>query len=148
MKFLNSDGLRTVLSKIKEKFATKEELQELAKKSDGGGYEEIVVRVQKEYEFYFKLIKIGRRVDVFQMIEASNAVDVLPNSFKADKGTCIGVMYKIVGRNYFSTSTRTYGLFVNYTLGLTEEIESSFQLKYYFNYGVTQIYIGSYITKE
>mgnify|MGYP001658416918 FL=1 len=37
MKFLDSEGLRMVLSKIKDKFATKEELQELAKKSSGGG---------------------------------------------------------------------------------------------------------------
>lgn len=36
MKFLNNDGLRTVLSKIKDKFATKEQLQELEKKVGGG----------------------------------------------------------------------------------------------------------------
>lgn len=37
MKFLNSEGLRMVLSKIKDKFATKEELKEIEKKSTGGG---------------------------------------------------------------------------------------------------------------
>lgn len=42
MKFLNNDGLRTVLSKIKEKFTTKEELQELAKESDGGGMKRLL----------------------------------------------------------------------------------------------------------
>lgn len=36
MKYLNSDGLRTVLSKIKGKFATKQELQEVEKKVGGG----------------------------------------------------------------------------------------------------------------
>ncbi len=36
MKFLNSEGLRMVLSKIKDKFATKQELQEVEKKVGGG----------------------------------------------------------------------------------------------------------------
>lgn len=36
MKYLNSDGLRTVLSKIKDKFATKQELQDVEKKVGGG----------------------------------------------------------------------------------------------------------------
>lgn len=35
MKYLNSDGLRIVLSKIKDKFATKQELQDVEKKVGG-----------------------------------------------------------------------------------------------------------------
>lgn len=37
MKFLNSDGLKVVLSKLKDKFYTKSEVDEKLKSVSGGG---------------------------------------------------------------------------------------------------------------
>ena len=43
MKYLNSDGLKVVLSKLKEKFYTKSEVDEKLKSVSGGGTEEYIV---------------------------------------------------------------------------------------------------------
>lgn len=157
MKFLNSDGLRTVLSKIKDKFATKEQLQELEKKS-GGGYEEVVVKVlNNNKRYYFKLIKIGRRVDVYQIHDTSNAVDVLPTSFEANEQTCLGTIYNSEdssGLKYFESKYNNRGLVIDDTLGVTEEKDyiygnDTYTLTFYlYRKDLKQIYIGSYITKE
>lgn len=64
MKFLNSDGLKVVLSKIKELFYTKTEVDEKLKSVSGGGTEVsefyvklIDARYQKTFFFNFKIIE-------------------------------------------------------------------------------------------
>lgn len=152
MKFLNSDGLRTVLSKIKDKFATKEQLQELEKKSSGG-YEEVVVKLRNNKEC-FKFIKIGRRVDVFQVFESKGTIDTLPPKFRTSTPTYVGIIYP--GEKSFD---RDYG----FMLFIDNELTIKTMSRYFCcdsNYNrqsmriekisnmLDEIYIGSYITKE
>ena len=156
MKYLNSDGLRTVLSKIKDKFATKQELQDVEKKV-GGGYEEVNIRLNTvnvngygnaEYK-YFKLIKIGRRVDVFQVKELVIFTNYLPLNFRTNLATFIGYCYrKTNNKKYFFDKSclivKDSVYVYNYENGNYENVD----LAAVSQNNIDQLYIGSYITKE
>lgn len=159
MKFLNSEGLRMVLSKIKDKFATKEELQELAKKSSGGGYEEVVVQVMNTgNRFYFKLIKIGRRVDVFQILNNKDVLDELPPKFLPTEKTFVGRIFDVYTSGFSYNMENSRLLTVAKRLNIDGKTHISIEVQTWkvsksFNYiemerNIKQIYIGSYITKE
>lgn len=88
MKFLNNDGVRTILNKIKDKFATKQELQELAKKSSGklvpsndGGIVDLSDYVKKEeLQEQLKNVKVGnvRLVDKYPDNPEENVLYFIP----------------------------------------------------------------------
>lgn len=152
MKYLNSDGLRTVLSKIKNKFATKQELQDVEKKV-GGGYEEVNIKVTlNAYTRYFKLVKIGRRVDVFQVHSAYPVSTSLPPKYQASETVFIGLTLGSDGGNKFLSDGLIEGLFVDTNLRMSARALSSNDIKARAVLGgspaISQLYIGSYITKE
>lgn len=155
MKYLNSDGLRTVLSKIKDKFATKQELQDVEKKV-GGGDEEVIVRVDlqnnSQDQRYFKLVKTGRRVDVFQVEPPGSYAYSLPVKYQSNKLTFIGMTYKYerTYRNTFFEETDSFsGLFVDTSMCLKPNVMDANNAHVGFaDRYVEQVYIGSYIAKE
>lgn len=109
--------------------------------------------------FYFKLIKIGRRVDVYQVHAKSDALDTLPSNFKASTQTCLSAIYESKSNSknerYFEIYDSSYGLLVDETLSLTNNYymtiygDTHFQVTLITNnQGINQVYIGSYITKE
>lgn len=133
----------------------------------GGGYEEVVVKLEIPFYnvarrygyYYFKLIKIDRRVDVYQVHEKSDALNTLPSNFKASEQTCLSAIYASESdpknKRYFEIQDHSYGLLVDETLSFTNEYSMSMFGDTHFqvvlmsqNQDINQVYIGSYITKE
>lgn len=83
MKYLDNNGLRTILTKMKALFVTKSEL-DTKLKSVGGGTEGVAHC--KCGNLYFELIKSGKKVDVYQLKYApSSYSETLPREFRVDE---------------------------------------------------------------
>lgn len=118
-----------------------------------GGYEEVNIQVTlNAYIRYFKLVKIGRRVDVFQIHDAYNYTDSLPLKYQASETTFIGLTLGSDNRYNFSSDSTIEGLFVGTNLRMSLYALSSNDIKIRAVNGgdpaINQLYVGSYITKE
>lgn len=132
MKFLSSDGLKVVLSKIKDMFYTKTEVDEKLKSVSGGGTEEKITVKPRYSSCLFNFYKKGNVVEVYQTFNSERYIDYvsdnfLPKNYMENKEVIIGNMLNFENRNvililkeykqliirggdfYYSDSDKTYG---------------------------------------
>ena len=95
------------------------------------------------------MIKIGRRVDVFQVKELVIFTDYLPLNFRTNLATFIGYCYRKTNdkRYFFDKScliVKDSVYVYNYENGNYDDVD----LMAVSQNNIDQLYIGSYITKE
>lgn len=108
MKFLDSQGLKVVLNRIKSTFATKAELSEVKKRIGGGTeFEEKITMKAKAYEedLFFNFYKKGNVIKVFQIINKETLYssyvpdNFLPKGFGGYDSFIIGKSFDLYYRD-------------------------------------------------
>lgn len=122
----------------------------MRRKLGGGGYEEVKISITSgNYKYSFKLVKTGKRVDVYQIPKSDFYIDTLPHNFRAEEFSFVGLAYRDSYMDGAFTSSINMFLIGDFLFlepmqdyyGDTKNIKKD-------NYKIDQLYIGSYITKE
>lgn len=87
MKFLSSDGLKIVLSKIKEMFYTKTEVDEKLKSVSGGAglYTEGYFKTNSSKGLYCKVIETADKYEIWSNLKLSNSSRYTLNNLTTGK---------------------------------------------------------------
>lgn len=121
-----------------------------------GGHEEIIVRItaptNNKDQRNFKLVKTGRRVDVYQIHYGYPYKISLPLKYQADEITFIGLALQSNDKAFINGNSYTEGLYVDNNLHLSNKAlyANSLRIRVLddISFTIDKVYIGSYITKE
>lgn len=151
MKFLSNDGLKVVLSKIKEMFYTKTEVDEKLKSVSGGGTsidEKITIKSNSNDGLFFNFYKKGNVVKVFEILNRETIYssyvpdNFLPKGFEKYGAFIIGELVEVEYRE--NRSSPNLVIKNNKNIEITEYSHSVENMKYKGYYG--EIFVGEYFT--